>query len=84
MDRLGFFLVILIIGNIGCTIHHLSDNLPETRRRPDDNCLRKTTRFPRNRPASKINTVPAVIFFRSLGGFRTGVGPFFGTASSAG
>lgn len=34
---------------------------PVTRSNPDGSCLRKTTRFPMNRPASMIRTVPGVM-----------------------
>ena len=59
-------------------------SLPETRRRPEVKAFKKTTRFPLNLPASKIRTVPGVIDDLTLGGFLTGVGPFFRTTSSAG
>merc|ERR1719353_1169832 len=39
---------------------------PVTKRSPLSSCLRKTTRRPRKRPASRISTVPGVMFLRSL------------------
>ena len=38
--------------------------LPETNSNPEDKDFKKTTRLPRNLPASKINTVPGVIVDR--------------------
>ena len=58
--------------------------IPATRRSPEVSCFRQTTRLPRNLPAIRMTTVPAEIDLRSLGGLRTGVGPFLKTTSSAG
>jgi hypothetical protein len=41
---------------------------PETKIRPDSNAFKQTTRFPLNRPARRIRTVPGVIDLRILGG----------------
>lgn len=41
---------------------------PETKIKPDSNAFKQTTRFPLNRPARRIRTVPGVIDLRILGG----------------
>ena len=41
---------------------------PDTKRRPDSRAFKQTTRFPRNRPARRIRTVPGVIDLRIRGG----------------
>ena len=49
------------------------NSLPETRRSPEGSCFRKTTRFPANRPARMIRTVPGVMVARSLVGLASTV-----------
>jgi hypothetical protein len=59
-------------------------NVPETNNKPDERTFKTTTRFPRNRPANKMTTVPGVMADLILGAFLTGLGPFLKTTSSAG
>jgi hypothetical protein len=58
--------------------------VPDTSNKPEVNCLRQTTLFPRKRPAKRINTVPGVILDLSLGAPRTVTGPLLVLTSSAG
>jgi hypothetical protein len=59
-------------------------DVPDTSSNPDERTFNITALLPLNRPARRITTVPGVMEDLILGGFRTGVGPFFTTTSSAG
>ena len=55
-------------------------NGPVISSNPESSCFKKTTRFPRNRPARRMRTVPGVIVARSLALGRVFSGFLEGTA----
>jgi hypothetical protein len=78
------FSVVLIFGFFLLSHLNMIQIIPVTRINPDSKAFKATTRFPRNRPANNIKTVPGVMVDRTRGGFLTGTGPFLTTISSAG